>query len=101
VVVYLRRHEGRVASVLHELAAAPSGQPSRHASITSIDDEEVQVSVQILAGLGARSIRLLASDLGARHAFERHGVHVTEQIPLSRVARQQASTLARKRAAGS
>jgi 3,4-dihydroxy 2-butanone 4-phosphate synthase/GTP cyclohydrolase II len=101
VVVYLRRHEGRVASILDQLAAAPSCDTSRHASVTSIDDEDVRVSAQILTGLGARSIRLLASDLGARHAFERHGVRVTEQIPLSRLARRQAATPTAQRAVGS
>jgi 3,4-dihydroxy 2-butanone 4-phosphate synthase/GTP cyclohydrolase II len=100
VVVYLRRHDADVSRG-GNVAPIFNGPAGGHSDSTSIGDEDAQVVAQILTSLGVRSIRLLASDPGVRHLYERHGVEVIEQIPLRRAIRCQLPASSRRHAVGS
>ncbi|MFE1112640.1 GTP cyclohydrolase II [Streptomyces rochei] len=88
VVVYLRGHEGRGIGLLAKLRAMAlqaEGLDTVEANLAlglPVDARDYGVAARILADLGVRSVRLMSNNPRKREALVRHGIGVTEQVPL-------------------
>ncbi|MFH9674151.1 GTP cyclohydrolase II [Streptomyces sp. NPDC017405] len=88
VVVYLRGHEGRGIGLLAKLRAMAlqaEGLDTVEANLAlglPVDARDYGVAAEILRDLGVRSVRLMSNNPRKREALVRHGVRVTEQVPL-------------------
>lgn len=88
VIVYLRGHEGRGIGLLPKLRAyalQDAGFDTVDANTVlglPADGRSYQIAAQILIDLGITSVRLLSNNPGKAHSLARHGVMVTEQVPL-------------------
>ncbi|MFI5975551.1 GTP cyclohydrolase II [Streptomyces sp. NPDC051452] len=88
VVVYLRGHEGRGIGLLGKLRAMAlqaEGLDTVEANLAlglPVDARDYGVAAQILHDLGVRSVRLMSNNPRKREALVRHGIQVTEQVPL-------------------
>lgn len=88
VLVYIRGHEGRGIGLLAKLRAMKlqaEGLDTVEANLAlglPADARDYQVAAEILHDVGARSVRLLSNNPRKRDALRRHGIKVTEQVPL-------------------
>lgn len=88
IVVYLRGHEGRGIGLLAKLRAMAlqaEGLDTVEANLAlglPVDARDYGVAAEILRDLGVRSVRLMSNNPRKREALVRHGVQVTEQVPL-------------------
>jgi GTP cyclohydrolase II len=88
VVVYLRGHEGRGIGLLAKLRAMAlqaEGLDTVEANLAlglPVDARDYGAAARILADLGVRSVRLMSNNPRKREALVRHGIQVTEQVPL-------------------
>lgn len=87
-VVYLRGHEGRGIGLAGKLAAyalQDQGLDTVDANLAlgmPADGRDYAVGGAILAALGMPAVRLLTNNPGKESGLERHGVTVTERVPL-------------------
>lgn len=88
ILVYLRGHEGRGIGLLAKLQAMKlqaEGLDTVEANLAlglPADARDYQVAAEILHDLGVRSVRLMSNNPLKREALQRHGVKVTEEVPL-------------------
>ncbi|MFJ6749203.1 MULTISPECIES: GTP cyclohydrolase II [unclassified Streptomyces] len=88
ILVYLQGHEGRGIGLLAKLRAMKlqeDGLDTVDANLAlglPVDAREYGAAAGILQDLGVRSVRLLSNNPRKREALTRHGVTVTEQVPL-------------------
>ncbi|MFD8548103.1 GTP cyclohydrolase II [Streptomyces sp. NPDC059649] len=88
VLVYLQGHEGRGIGLLAKLRAMQlqeEGLDTVEANIAlglPVDAREYRAAAQILDDLGVRAVRLLSNNPRKRAALLRHGITVTERVPL-------------------
>ncbi|MEI5131106.1 GTP cyclohydrolase II [Streptomyces libani] len=88
ILVYLQGHEGRGIGLLAKLRAMKlqeGGLDTVEANIAlglPVDAREYGVAAEMLQDLGVRSVRLLSNNPRKREALLRHGIAVTEQVPL-------------------
>ncbi|MCH0563495.1 MULTISPECIES: GTP cyclohydrolase II [unclassified Streptomyces] len=88
VVVYLRGHEGRGIGLLAKLRAMAlqaDGLDTVEANLAlglPVDARDYGAAAGILRDMGVRSVRLMSNNPRKREALIRHGVRVTEQVPL-------------------
>lgn len=88
ILVYLRGHEGRGIGLLAKLQAMKlqaEGLDTVEANLAlglPVDARDYRVAAEILHDLAVRSIRLLSNNPRKREALLRHGIKVTEQVPL-------------------
>jgi 3,4-dihydroxy 2-butanone 4-phosphate synthase/GTP cyclohydrolase II len=88
VLVYLRGHEGRGIGLLAKLQAMKlqaEGLDTVEANLAlglPADARDYQVAAEILHDLGVRSVRLMSNNPLKREALLRHGIKVSEQVPL-------------------
>lgn len=90
VVVYLRGHEGRGIGLLSKLRAYELQERGRDTLDANLelglpaDARDYAAGAQILADLGARTVRLLTNNPEKSAALERHGITVTgrESMPV-------------------
>ncbi|MBV2358004.1 GTP cyclohydrolase II [Streptomyces sp. J2-1] len=88
VVIYLRGHEGRGIGLLAKLRAMAlqaDGLDTVEANLAlglPVDARDYGVAARILQDLGVRSVRLMSNNPRKREALVRHGVAVTEEVPL-------------------
>ncbi|MGW7268026.1 GTP cyclohydrolase II [Streptomyces sp. NPDC054842] len=88
VLVYLRGHEGRGIGLLGKLRAMKlqaEGLDTVEANLAlglPVDARDYRVAADMLHDLGVRSVRLLSNNPRKREALLRHGIKVTEQVPL-------------------
>lgn len=88
VVLYLRGHEGRGIGLLNKLKAyalQEQGMDTVDANLAlglPADAREYVAAAEILQDLGIPSVRLLTNNPTKAEALERHGVAVTERVPL-------------------
>ncbi|WP_320784834.1 GTP cyclohydrolase II [Streptomyces sp. CRN 30] len=88
VLVYLRGHEGRGIGLLAKLRAMKlqaEGLDTVEANLAlglPVDARDYRVAAEMLHDLGVRSVRLMSNNPRKREALLRHGVRVSEQVPL-------------------
>ncbi|MCK1819605.1 GTP cyclohydrolase II [Streptomyces sp. XM83C] len=88
IVVYLRGHEGRGIGLLAKLRAMAlqaEGLDTVEANLAlglPVDARDYAAAAGILRDLGVRSVRLMSNNPRKREALVRHGVQVSEQVPL-------------------
>src|SRR3712207_3700952 len=88
VVVYLRGHEGRGIGLLSKLQAyalQDRGLDTVDANTElglPVDAREYVAAADILSDLGVRSVRLLTNNPAKVEALDRHGIEVSERVPL-------------------
>lgn len=88
VLVYLRGHEGRGIGLLAKLQAMrlqAEGMDTVEANIAlglPVDARDYTVAADMLHDLGVRSVRLLSNNPRKGEALLRHGIKVTERVPL-------------------
>ncbi|MET7936223.1 GTP cyclohydrolase II [Streptomyces sp. NPDC005322] len=88
ILVYLRGHEGRGIGLLAKLQAMKlqlEGLDTVEANLAlglPADARDYRVAADILHDLDVRSIRLLSNNPRKRDALLRHGIKITEQVPL-------------------
>ncbi|GHJ29452.1 GTP cyclohydrolase-2 [Streptomyces hygroscopicus subsp. sporocinereus] len=88
VLVYLRGHEGRGIGLLAKLEAMKlqsEGLDTVEANLAlglPADARDYKVAADVLHDLQVRSARLLSNNPRKREALLRHGVEVSEQVPL-------------------
>ncbi len=88
ILVYLRGHEGRGIGLLAKLQAMKlqsEGLDTVEANIAlglPVDARDYRVAAEILHDLGVRSVRLMSNNPRKREALLRHGIKVSEQVPL-------------------
>jgi len=88
VLVYLRGHEGRGIGLLAKLQAMKlqsEGLDTVEANIAlglPVDARDYRVAAEMLHDLGVRSVRLMSNNPRKREALLRHGIKVSEQVPL-------------------
>ncbi|MCX2926186.1 GTP cyclohydrolase II [Streptomyces sp. NEAU-W12] len=88
VVVYLRGHEGRGIGLLAKLRAMAlqaEGLDTVEANLAlglPVDARDYGVAAGMLQDLGVESVRLMSNNPRKRDALQRHGIQVTEQVPL-------------------
>lgn len=88
VVLYLRGHEGRGIGLLNKLKAyalQEQGMDTVDANLAlglPADAREYVAAAEILQDLGIPSVRLLTNNPAKAEALERHGVTVSERVPL-------------------
>ncbi len=88
VLLYLRGHEGRGIGLLGKLRAMKLQQEGLDTVEANLalgfpaDARDYEVAADILHDLGVRSVRLLSNNPRKREALLRHGIKVTEQVPL-------------------
>ncbi|MGW1050484.1 GTP cyclohydrolase II [Streptomyces sp. NPDC002586] len=88
IVVYLRGHEGRGIGLLAKLRAMAlqaEGLDTVEANLAlglPVDARDYRVAAEILRDLGVRSVRLMSNNPRKREALVRHGIQVTERVPL-------------------
>ncbi|MFE5158706.1 GTP cyclohydrolase II [Streptomyces sp. NPDC056697] len=88
ILVYLRGHEGRGIGLLAKLQAMKlqaEGLDTVEANLAlglPADARDYKVAADVLHDLEVRSVRLLSNNPQKRDALLRHGVRVSEQVPL-------------------
>ncbi|NJP99584.1 GTP cyclohydrolase II [Streptomyces zingiberis] len=88
VLVYLQGHEGRGIGLLAKLRAMAlqaEGLDTVEANLAlglPADARDYRVAADILHDLGVRSVRLMSNNPLKREALVRHGIAITEQVPL-------------------
>lgn len=88
ILVYLQGHEGRGIGLLAKLQAMrlqADGLDTVEANLAlglPVDARDYRVAAEILHDLDVRSIRLLSNNPLKRDALLRHGIKVTEEVPL-------------------
>ena len=88
VVVYLRGHEGRGIGLLAKLRAMAlqaEGLDTVEANVAlglPVDSRDYGAAAGMLHDLGVRSVRLMSNNPRKREALTRHGIQVTETVPL-------------------
>jgi len=88
VIVYLRGHEGRGIGLLSKLQAyalQDQGLDTVDANTElglPVDARGYTAAADILSDLGVRSVRLLTNNPAKVEALDRHGIEVSERIPL-------------------
>ena len=88
IVVYLRGHEGRGIGLLAKLRAMAlqaEGLDTVEANLAlglPVDSRDYGVAAGIFHDLGVNSVRLMSNNPRKREALERHGIEVTETVPL-------------------
>lgn len=88
VLVYLRGHEGRGIGLLAKLQAMKlqaEGLDTVEANLAlglPVDARDYRVAAEMLHDLGVRSVRLMSNNPRKREALLRHGIEVSEQVPL-------------------
>jgi 3,4-dihydroxy 2-butanone 4-phosphate synthase/GTP cyclohydrolase II len=87
-VVYLRGHEGRGIGISHKIRAyglQDEGHDTVEANLAlglPVDARHYGVGAQIIADLGAKSVRLLTNNPAKLAALSSLGVHVSARAPL-------------------
>jgi 3,4-dihydroxy 2-butanone 4-phosphate synthase / GTP cyclohydrolase II len=88
ILVYLRGHEGRGIGLWAKLRAMKlqaEGLDTVEANLAlgfPADARDYRVAAEILHDLGVQSVRLLSNNPLKREALLRHGIKITEQVPL-------------------
>ncbi|MFI9833383.1 MAG: GTP cyclohydrolase II [Streptomyces sp.] len=88
IVVYLRGHEGRGIGLLAKLRAMAlqaEGLDTVEANLAlglPVDARDYGVAAGMLHDLGVNSVRLMSNNPDKREALIRHGIEVTETVPL-------------------
>ncbi|MCW2868767.1 GTP cyclohydrolase II [Actinacidiphila oryziradicis] len=88
ILVYLRGHEGRGIGLLAKLQAMKlqtEGLDTVEANLAlglPADARDYGVAAEILHDLDVQSVRLLSNNPRKREALLRHGIKITEQVPL-------------------
>ncbi|WP_307845922.1 GTP cyclohydrolase II [Saccharomonospora sp. NB11] len=88
VVTYLRGHEGRGIGLLPKLKAMrlqETGLDTVEANLAlglPVDARDYRVAAEILRDLGITSVRLLSNNPEKVSELERHGIRVSERVPL-------------------
>ncbi|MFH0515856.1 GTP cyclohydrolase II [Streptomyces sp. M41] len=88
IVVYLRGHEGRGIGLLAKLRAMAlqaEGLDTVEANLAlglPVDARDYGVAAEILHDLDVRSVRLMSNNPRKREALVRHGIQVSETVPL-------------------
>ncbi|MFF5566362.1 GTP cyclohydrolase II [Streptomyces sp. NPDC012623] len=88
VLVYLQGHEGRGIGLLAKLRAMQlqsEGLDTVEANLAlglPADARDYRVAAEMLHDLGVRSVRLLSNNPLKLAALLRHGIKVTQQVPL-------------------
>ncbi|MFF4159204.1 GTP cyclohydrolase II [Streptomyces sp. NPDC001678] len=88
VLVYVQGHEGRGIGLLAKLKAMrlqTEGLDTVEANLAlglPVDARDYRVAADILHDLGMRSVRLLSNNPQKRDALRRHGIEISEQVPL-------------------
>ncbi len=88
ILVYLQGHEGRGIGLLAKLQAMKlqaEGMDTVEANLAlglPVDARDYRVAADILHDLGVPSIRLLSNNPLKREALLKHGVKITEDVPL-------------------
>lgn len=88
ILVYLQGHEGRGIGLLAKLQAMQlqaEGLDTVEANLAlglPVDTRDYQVAAEILHDIGVRSVRLLSNNPRKRESLLRHGIKITEQVPL-------------------
>jgi GTP cyclohydrolase II len=88
VVIYLRGHEGRGIGLINKLKAyrlQEDGLDTLDANVAlglPTDARDYVAAAEILHDLGISSIRLMTNNPDKREQLTRHGVQVTETMPL-------------------
>lgn len=105
VLVYARGHEGRGIGLMHKLQAyalQDEGLDTVDANRMlglPVDARDYAVAAAILLDLGLSRIRLLSANPAKQEALERHGIEVSERVPLRIAERaERADYLRTKRA---
>ncbi|MFE7775396.1 GTP cyclohydrolase II [Streptomyces sp. NPDC057445] len=95
VLVYLRGHEGRGIGLLAKLQAMQlqaEGMDTVEANLAlglPADARDYRVAAEILHDLSVRSVRLLSNNPLKRAALLRHGIMISEQVPLLTQPREE------------
>jgi 3,4-dihydroxy 2-butanone 4-phosphate synthase/GTP cyclohydrolase II len=88
IVVYLRGHEGRGIGLLAKLRAMAlqaEGLDTVEANLAlglPVDSRDYGVAAGIFHDLGVNSVRLMSNNPRKREALQRHGIKVSETVPL-------------------
>lgn len=88
IVVYLRGHEGRGIGLLAKLRAMAlqaEGLDTVEANLAlglPVDSRDYGVAAGIFHDLGVNSVRLMSNNPRKREALQRHGIEVSETVPL-------------------
>ncbi len=88
VLIYLRGHEGRGIGLAHKIRAyqlQDEGLDTVEANLVQglpADSRDYAVAAAVLADLGVPSVRLLTNNPAKTDGLRRHGVVVTERVPL-------------------
>jgi 3,4-dihydroxy 2-butanone 4-phosphate synthase/GTP cyclohydrolase II len=88
ILVYLRGHEGRGIGLLAKLQAMKlqtEGLDTVEANLAlglPVDARDYRVAAEILHDLDVQSVRLLSNNPLKREALLRHGIKITEEVPL-------------------
>ncbi len=88
VLVYLRGHEGRGIGLLAKLKAMrlqEDGLDTVEANLAlglPVDARDYRSAAEILSDLGVQSVRLLSNNPLKHEALLRHGIKISEQVPL-------------------
>lgn len=88
ILVYLQGHEGRGIGLLAKLKAMKlqaEGLDTVEANLAlglPADARDYRVAAEMLHDLGVESVRLLSNNPLKREALLRHGIKITEQVPL-------------------
>ncbi|MDT0268863.1 bifunctional 3,4-dihydroxy-2-butanone-4-phosphate synthase/GTP cyclohydrolase II [Streptomyces sp. DSM 44915] len=88
VLLYLRGHEGRGIGLLSKLRAYELQERGRDTLDANLelglpaDARDYTVGARILADLGVRSVRLLTNNPAKADSLARHGLRVTDRLPL-------------------
>jgi 3,4-dihydroxy 2-butanone 4-phosphate synthase/GTP cyclohydrolase II len=88
VLVYLKGHEGRGIGLLAKLQAMKlqtEGLDTVEANLAlglPVDARDFQVAAEMLHDLHVRSVRLLSNNPRKSESLLRHGIKITEQVPL-------------------
>ncbi|MFF5493377.1 GTP cyclohydrolase II [Streptomyces aquilus] len=88
IIVYLRGHEGRGIGLLAKLRAMAlqaEGLDTVEANLAlglPVDARDYGVAAGMLHDLGVNSVRLMSNNPDKREALVRHGIEVTETVPL-------------------
>ncbi|MBL1099713.1 GTP cyclohydrolase II [Streptomyces coffeae] len=101
ILIYLRGHEGRGIGLLSKLQAMQlqaEGMDTVEANLAlglPADARDYQVAAEMLHDLQVRSVRLLSNNPLKREALLRHGIDVSEQVPLLTPPREENITYLR------
>ncbi|WP_173264507.1 GTP cyclohydrolase II [Streptomyces pacificus] len=95
VLVYLQGHEGRGIGLLAKLQAMQlqaEGMDTVEANLAlglPVDSRDYGVAADMLHDLGVRSVRLMSNNPLKREALLRHGIAVSERVPLLTPPREE------------